>query len=115
MNVKISGKTLSLTFTLDTMDKIELLSGEALDVQRFVEELSDRKRLVDVLRIMADDDTVSAEWLKKHIRPGQLPSLQVAILDTITEYMHMETEDDQEETEVDVVLEDIKKKDEAGA
>ena len=51
----------------------------------------------------------------RHVYPKHLNMLQVAILDTITDAMTMETDQDDEEEETDEILEELKKKDEPEA
>lgn len=118
MVIKIGGKKIQLVYTLDTMDRVQAMNGgDALDVRGLVEKMRDRTFLVRLLVEMAKDANVQVpdeKWLKGHIYPGQLPKLQIAIMETITEAMEMETLDGDDEEEVDEILEDLKKKETTG-
>lgn len=119
MVIKIGGKKIQLVYTLDTMDRVQAMNGgDALDVRGLVEKMRDRTFLVRLLVEMAKDANVQVpdeKWLKGHIYPGQLPKLQIAIMETITEAMNMETLDgDDDDEEVDEILEELKKKETAG-
>ena len=112
--VKIAGKQFELDFTLATMDALEAIRGEeSLNVQALVDELDDRHKLIAVLAAMIDDPAVTAEWLERHIRIGQIVRLRIAIIETITKAYAMETPEDEENhgAVVDVTLEELKKKD----
>lgn len=119
MVIKIGGKKIQLVYTLDTMDRVQAMNGgDALDVRGLVEKMRDRTFLVRLLVEMAKDANVQVpdeKWLKGHIYPGQLPTLQIAIMETITEAMNMETLDgDDDDEEVDEILEELKKKETTG-
>ncbi len=106
MNMKIGDKTLHLDFTLSTMEALEKYRGKPLAVQEMAEELKKPSTLVDVLMLLSDDDSLTAEWLKKHIRPGQIPLVILALFETITVGMKLETvEGESEGGVVDVTLE----------
>ena len=50
------------------------------------------------------------KWIAQRLRVADLPRVQNALLAAITEGMRMETDTQDEDEEVDVVLEDLKKK-----
>ena len=115
MDIKISGKTLHLAYTLDTMDRVQALNGgDPLDVRGLVEKMRDRHFLIKIIIELARGANVQVpdeKWLKSHIYPGQLPKLNIAVMETITEAMTMETLDDgDDDEEVDEILEELKKK-----
>ena len=58
---------------------------------------------------------VGKDWFGSHIAPSpaRIATLQIVVLDTLTEWLKMETEDD-DDLEHDVVLEQIKKKETMG-
>ena len=113
MDIKLSGKIIHLAYTLDTMVQA-LNGGDALDVRGLVDKMRDRNFLVKIIVEMAKGANVQVpdeKWLKGHIYPGQLPKLNIAVMETITEAMNMETLDDgDDDEEVDEILEELKKK-----
>ena len=117
--IKVGGRELALDFTMDAMDQMEVALGEKIDLSNLqtsvVDKTADRKALLAVLHCMTQPDErgerVTLDWLKMHVRPGQLVMLRRAVLDAMTEGMSMETEEADEDEEVDVVLEEIKKND----
>lgn len=113
MQAIIGGKSYPLSFTLATMDALEQLRGEKeLDLNKLVDDLKDRKLLLETLRVMIDDPGVTSEYLKKHLTVGRLISIRNQMLNTITEAMQMESEPAEaaEPAVVDVTLEELKKK-----
>lgn len=118
----VGGRELALAFTLGAMDKIEERLGQPVDInnvkESVVEQTTDRKKLVEMLTILAEegeaimgsDDGVDKSWIMSHLRPGMLPRAQIAILGAVAEGMSMESADGDEDKEIDVVLEEIKKK-----
>lgn len=118
----VGGRELALAFTLGAMDKIEARLGQPVDInnvkESVVEQTTDRKKLVEMLTILAEegeaiigrDDGVDKSWIMSHLRPGMLPRAQIAILGAVAEGMSMESADGDEDKEIDVVLEEIKKK-----
>ena len=124
---KAGGRELALAFTLSAMDEIERKTGEKIDLQNVketvVEGLRDRRKLIMMLEIMAREGEAiegrtfdgGEAWLTQHVRPGMLPKAQIAILEAVTEGMSMESTEGEENEEVDLVLEELKKKQEPGA
>jgi hypothetical protein len=115
VTIKIAGREIGLAFTLDAMDALERLQdkGEPLDMTMLAEAVKDRHQLLDVCAVLANAGgscDVDAAWLSARVRPGQLPKLTVAVLNAISEGMRMELDDGDEDEEVDVVLEDLRKK-----
>lgn len=112
--IKVGGRELALDFTIAAMDRMEQALGEAIDLSNLqkavVEKTGDRKALIAVIWAMAEPP-VEADWLSAHVRPGRLINLRRAALEAMTEGMLMETEEPDENEEVDVVLEEIKKND----
>ena len=102
------------------------LTGEKIDLQNVketvVEGLRDRKKLIMMLDIMAREGEAiegrkfdgGEAWLSRNVRPGMLPKAQIAILEAVTEGMSMESGEGEENEEVDLVLEELKKKQEPG-
>ena len=118
--IKVGGRELALDFTIEAMDRMETVLGESVDLgnlqKSVVDKTGDRKVLIGIIWAMAkpsdgQGEPVSREWLARNIHPGCLVKLRLAALNAMTEGMTMETEERDEDEEVDVVLEEIKKND----
>lgn len=126
-NFKIGGRDLHLTFTCAAMDAMEKRFGESVELnnieQAVIQQTKDRKCLIAMLAIMAnagaeergEPQDITEEWLAKHTRPGNLPSAQIAVIEAVADGMRMENGEGDEDAERDLVLEELKKKDKAGA
>lgn len=124
---KAGGRELALVFTLAVMDRLEQELGKPIDLndikETIIEETQDRHKLVRLLLIMAEEGAaaegqtldVDAAQLSRLMRPGDLVKARLAVLEAATEGMSMETAEGDEGEEVDLVLEEIKKKQEPGA
>lgn len=122
IRLNVGGRELALAFTLGAMDKIEERIGQAVDINNVratvVEQTTDRKKLVEILAILAEegeaiegrDDGVDKAWVLRHLRPGMLPRAQIAILGAVAEGMSMESAEGEDDQEIDAVLEEIRKK-----
>lgn len=118
----IGGRDLALAFTISAMDEMEKVTGTPVDLDNIketvVESCKDRRKLLDLVAILAHegaalDETAAdadAAWLAKHMRPGHLPRVQIAVLGAVAGGMRMESAEGDEDEEVDVVLEELKKK-----
>ena len=117
--VKIGGKTFPLAFTLKTLIDLQT---EIKDFDLASLEISvakDPKGLMDLLYLLASSGAaledkeldVSREWMAARIPASakRMADIQVAMMDTISDGMAMETEETEEENEVDVTLREIKK------
>ena len=124
---KVGGRELALVFTLAAMDKMEEAFGQQInleDIQKtVVDATNDRKKLVQVIFIMAEEGAalngepfdLDAAWFSRHMRPGDMVRARLAVLDAVTDGMSMEAADDSDSGEIDLVLEELKKKQEPGA
>lgn len=118
--VKIAGREWPLKFTLDAMDAIEAATGKTIDALTFrVKTRQDREELLAVLAELLragspGEDTPDAA-LRAALTPGELMSAMRRISDAISEGMRMETDAPAEDEAVDVVLEELKKKESPGA
>lgn len=118
----IGGRDLALAFTISAMDAMETITGAPVDLDNIketvVESCKDRRKLLELVAIMsregaALDETAAeadAAWLAKHMRPGNLPRVQIAVLGAVADGMRMESAEGEDDEEVDVVLEELKKK-----
>lgn len=117
-HVKIGGRSFALAFNLNAMADLEDAVPN-FEITRLTEYVKKPRGLIEILTIMARQGEmlegrvldVEGSWFGAHIRPGpaNLMALQSAIMEAMIEGMKMETEDGEEE-QVDVVLEEIKKK-----
>lgn len=120
--LKISGRELALAFTISAMDKMEAVTGSPVDLDNIketvVEACRDRRKLLALVAILAQEgaaldetaESVGIEWLAQHMRPGHLPKVQIAVLGAVADGMRMESAEGDEDEEVDLVLEELKKK-----
>ena len=122
--VKIGGRDFPLAFTLKTLIGMEQ-TIEGFDFSKIVEQVQKPAGMLNVLYLLAETGAeleektleVDRDWmaLRIPVNMNRLSKIQVEIMDTLTDGMSMETEDDEDDKEVDVVLDDIKKKEATGA
>lgn len=118
---RINGNSYPLAFTLAAMDGIEDATGKSVgELSLRMKSKADRVELMAVLAVLmregaaAGEETPTAEELRTIMTPGELLASLTKVSNAISEGMHMETEDSDEDDEVDVVLEEIKKKEAPG-
>ena len=121
-SIKIAGREFPLAFSLNTMIRLQD-ENPNFDYTNMENVLKTPKGLVDMLYCLAlsgvsvNDQTldVSKEWMAERL-PATLEAVQKlgkVIVDTIAAGRYMETEEQEnKDREVDVVLEEIKKKEE---
>lgn len=119
--VTIGGREFPLAFTLNTMINLQDEFPD-FDFSNINEMLAKPKGIVDIMFQLAASGAaleekeldISKKWLAERI-PANIKSIQriqEAVIGALTDGMEMETEKaENEDREVDVVLEDIKKKD----
>lgn len=118
VGIKVGGREWPLAFTLDAMDELEQRTGKTIDQLTFrVKTRQDRETLLQTLEVLMAEGAVgtgmstpTAQELRAAMRPGELMGALVAVSDAISAGMAMETEEDSGPAEVDLVLEEIKKK-----
>lgn len=124
VKLTVKGVEFHLAFTLDAMDAMEEETGKTLGEQTFsIKSKADRSNVISTLHALAREgsqiaggpsmDKYTAAWFKANMTPGKLLDAVNAITEAINEGMHMETEEPEEEAEVDLVLEEIKKNEKA--
>lgn len=115
--VKIAKRTFPLAFTLGAMEELEQ-KIENFNLSKLQDYVKSPSGLIDILlalmrqgellegRILDVDRT----WLASHLSPSpiRMAPIQIAIMNALSDGLSMEAE--QDEGEVDVVLEEIKKK-----
>lgn len=118
--VKVSGRTFNLAFPLRAM--LEMQNRiEGFNFNEIDKMVSKPEMLLPMLVILAENGAmlngekldVDQDWFALHTPANvrKLISLQLAVIETITDGMSMETEeDDDREREVDLVLQEIQKK-----
>ena len=118
IHITIGGRKFALAFTLAALDGFEEVFGKALDKDTLAAKMGDRHALVSLFRILGEQGEalegreldVDEKWIAQRLRVADLPRVQNALLAAITEGMRMETDTQDEDEEVDVVLEELKKK-----
>ena len=118
--VKVAGREFHLAFTLRAMLEMQKRI-EGFNFENIDKIVSTPQGMVDALFVLAENGAklngetlnVDEEWFALHI-PATLRkfvSIQIAIMETLTDGMMMESEEDDERSrEVDVVLQEIQKK-----
>ena len=117
--IKIGGKTFPLAFTLDAMIMLQE-NIKDFDIGQLADYTREPKTLVELIYAMAAQGAYldghpleeDRRWFGAHISPApkRIVAMQIIALNALNDGMKMETEDDDAE-EVDVVLEELKKKD----
>lgn len=120
--LKIGKRTFALAFTADALAAFEE-TVEGFDLSKISEQTRSIKTLLDAVYILAKEGEylegrtldVDRRWFGVHVSPApmSLTKVQIAVLNAFSEGFRMEAEDDEEEGEVDVVLEEFKKKENA--
>lgn len=118
VHVKLARKDLALAFTMDALADIEDVIKD-FNISKLGEYTRNPRYLLDLLYCLAKQGEmiegrkleIDRAWIGSHTSPSpaQTAKIQIAVLNALTEGMRMETEDDEEEGEKDVVLEELKK------
>lgn len=119
-HIRIAKKTYALAFTMDALATMEKLVP-GFDLSQVTDHARTSGGLVDLLWAMAQQGELlegrtleeDRAWFGSHLSPSpkNIVKLQIACMNALAEGLRMETEEEDEDAEVDVVLEDIKKKD----
>ena len=118
--IKIGGKVFPLAFPLRAMIEMQN-TVEGFDLNDVSKTTKDFSTLMRMLWILADNGArleggkleEDLEWFTLHtpVSTRKLLAIQIAVIDTVAEWMMMETEEEDEwDREVDVVLQEIQKK-----
>jgi hypothetical protein len=119
-SIKIAGREFPLAFSLNTMVRFQDENPD-FNYENIDEEIKTPRGLIDVMYSLAKSGAalndqvldVSKEWMAERISPSfdSLVNLRSAVVETLSDGMHMETlEKENKDREVDVVLEELKKK-----
>lgn len=119
--IKMAKREFPLVFSLGTLQLLEE-TIEGFDLAQVDELLRSTKGLLDVLYCLAAEGAIaeghelkeSRAWFGAHAPAarGWIVGAHETVVATLIDGMSMETDDEDENEEVDVVLEEIKKKDE---
>ena len=121
--IRVAKRDFSLLFSYGALaDLCEEIEG--FDLGKILEYVKTPKFLPTLITVLARAGEaaegrkldVDAAWFAAHMRPSpvSLMKIQVAVNEALADGMLMETEEE-EATEVDVVLEELKKKETPGA
>ena len=117
--LKIGKRTFALAYTAEALARFEE-TVDGFDQARIAEQTKTMSTLLDAVTILAREGEylegreldVDRRWFGAHISPSPLSmaKVQMAVLGAFAEGIRMEAEADEDEGEVDVVLEELKKK-----
>ena len=122
--IRLDGREFPIVFTLRTLIRLKEENPD-FDVSTISKALATPGNLVKVLYFMMADAAkleekeldVDEDWiaLRISISPRRFVGLQLKIIHAITDNMNMESGDEDEDREVDLVLQEIQKKSEKTA
>ena len=118
--IKIGGRDFNLAFPMKAyMEMSNSIDG--FDFSDINKMMADPNKMMPMLFILAKYGALlngekvdfDLDWMDMHtpVTTRKIIAIQLSILNTITDYMEMETEEDEDlDREVDVVLREIQKK-----
>lgn len=122
-SIKVSGREFPLAFTLGALERMEAVFP-GVDITKVDSSLATTKGMLDMIYILAECGAktegqmldVGREWFASHIPAsnGAIVKLYQEIVDTMVDWMNMESEQEDDGREVDVVLQEIKKNETKG-
>lgn len=122
--LKVGKRTFALAFTAQAMADLEETVAD-FDIAKVSEMTKSMGTLLDAVTALARAGEelegrapdVDRKWFGAHISPAPLSvtKVQIAVLNAFAEGFRMEAEDEDEGGEVDVVLEELKKKENTSA
>ena len=118
--IRIGGRALPLALNMAALERIDARFGSFEQMLGAMEETGakDSGCLLEIAAILAcgaqemrdEAPDVTAEWLRRHARPGQLVALSRAVGEAISEGMRREEGDPGDDAPQDVVLEELEAK-----
>ena len=123
IRVRVGEREIPLALTLNAMEALERRFGAPLDLMGVINGLKGVSTLLDVVAVLTDEgqdiegtpDPVDRRWIARHADAAGQVDLANAVVAAVNESMRMETEADADpDEEVDVVLEELKKKEPTG-
>lgn len=121
--LKLDNTEITLRLDMLAYEKIMTAFGSWEDMEKRRDDPKTRiSTLMSLAGIFAEasaaydgrTDKYPHAWIASHVRPFELPGLQVAVELAFAEGMGMETQDRASDTPRDLVLEDLEKKTDAG-
>ena len=118
-SLQIAGREIPLRYTMRELADMEEAIGTMDNFRDLMLKGSHRLRnMAAAIRIMGNSGLNKAgetadltdDWLLDHMDPGKLKGYQIAVLGAVADGMRMESAEGDEDEEVDVVLEELKKK-----
>ena len=119
--IKVGGREIPLRYTMRELADMEEEIGTMDNFRDLIIKGKRRLRnMAAAIRIMGNSGLehsgqtadLTDDWLLDHLEPGRLKGYQIAVLGAFTDGWKMETN---EETERDLVLEEIERKKTAGS
>ena len=119
--IKIAKREFPLAFSLRTLAKIQEKHPD-ISVENIEDMFQTVPGLLEMLYLLAEQGArnagtkldVDEEWFGSNLPANlkRIVSIRLVVLNTVVDGMHMETEEEEDaEREIDVVLEELKKKD----
>ncbi len=119
--LKIGKRSFALAFDLNALEDLQNTITD-FDLSKLSDYVRTPGGLLDLIVILAREGEalegreldVDRRWFGAHISPSpaKIANIHVVILDCLRAGLSMETEEEDPDAEVDVVLEEIKKKEE---
>lgn len=124
--ITLGGREYTLSYTLNALDEMEKqFNGNVqMDDKGLTDIIENRRKFVGTFVILANEGEIEKgrpgdityEEITHKVRPGKIVELQKAVMSAIIEGSRMEADEDGDgEEEVDVVLDELKKKETPGA
>lgn len=121
-HITIDGRDIPLAFTLGAMEQLEQRFGAPFDLKAIVDRVNQPSVLLTLAGILAGEGQaltgeaapVDRAWIARHAAAGAIFPMAKACIDEINASMAMETAEEDEDEEVDLVLEELKKKEPTG-
>lgn len=123
-SIKIAGRTFELLFNYAALTEMER-AWEDFDIQNLINYVKSSASLPEMIAILARQGEadkgrtldVDGPWFAAHMRPNlkSIAKIQIAVNSALADGMLMETEEDDGESETDVILDELKKKETPGA
>lgn len=117
-SIKVGGREFPLAFTLGALEKMEG-TFPGVDITKVDSSLATTAGLLNMIYILAECGAktegqmldVGREWFANHIPASNTAIARIyqSVVDTMVDWMSMETEQEDADREVDVVLDEIKK------
>lgn len=118
--IRIGGRALPMALNMAALERIDARFGSFGQMLGAMEEMGegDCGNMLEVAAILAcgaqemrdEAPDVTADWIKRHMRPSQITALSRAVGEAISEGMRREEGDPGDDAPQDVVLEELEAK-----